>query len=507
MEGLQAIRTVLISVYNKTGMEPLLEVFRLYSVKLISTGGTATFLRTQGFDVQEVSDLTGFPEIMDGRVKTLHPIVFGGLLGLRNEEKHRNQMAQYGIQPIDCVIVDLYPFHETLKNPSSTAEEIKSQIDIGGVALLRAGAKNHEFVATLSSYHQYAQVAEWLTKGKGILTLVQRKQLASEAMRTTAQYDAEISDWMSGNTLPSYAAGAKFEMRYGENPHQQAAFYGNLSTYFEQLHGKTLSYNNLNDLDAALALIREFQQSSDPVFAILKHTQSCGLAAGNSLLEAWERCLACDPTSAFGGVIVCNQSIDFITASQISGIFFEVLIAPDYSEEALALLKEKKNRIILKDTGVELPNIQSKSLLGGQLVQESDLKKNTSAEYKIVSGSVDVANVDIAFADIAVKHLKSNAIALVKNRQLIGAGSGQTSRVDAVHQAIAKAKQQGFETKGSVLSSDAFFPFPDNLELALQAGVGVVVQPGGSVKDEENIQFCQKNGLAMVLTGVRHFKH
>ncbi len=507
MEGLQAIRTVLISVYNKTGMEPLLEVFRLYSVKLISTGGTATFLRTQGFEVQEVSDLTGFPEIMDGRVKTLHPIVFGGLLGLRNEEKHRNQMAQHGIQPIDCVIVDLYPFHETRTNPASTSDDIKSQIDIGGVALLRAGAKNHEFVATLSSHNQYSKVAEWLTKGKGILTLAQRKQLASEALRTTAQYDAEISDWMSGNSLPSCAAGEKFEMRYGENPHQQAAFYGNLSTYFDQLHGKTLSYNNLNDLDAALGLIREFQQNSEPVFAILKHTQSCGLAAGESVLEAWERCLACDPTSAFGGVIVCNQPIDFATASQISGLFFEVLIAPDYSEEALALLKEKKNRIILKDTGVELPNTQSKSLLGGQLVQESDLRKNTPSEYTVVSGSVDVGNVDIAFAEVIVKHLKSNAIALVKNRQLIGAGSGQTSRVDAVRQAIAKAKQHGFETKGSVLSSDAFFPFPDNLELALQAGVGVVVQPGGSVKDEENIQFCQKNGLAMVLTGVRHFKH
>lgn len=507
MEGLQTIRTVLISVYNKTGMEPLLEAFKTHSVKLISTGGTANFLRAQGFEVQEVSDLTGFPEILDGRVKTLHPVVFGGLLALRNEEKHQNQMAQHGIQAIDCIIVDLYPFHETRMNPASTSAEIKSQIDIGGVALLRAGAKNYEFVTVVSGFQQYAQVADWLNEGNGQLTIGQRKILAAQALRTTATYDQEISDWMSDFELPSYAAGEKLEMRYGENPHQKAAFYGNLSKYFQQLNGKALSYNNLNDLDAAIGLIREFKNDNQAVFAILKHTQPCGLAAGNSVLEAWERSLACDPTSAFGGVIACNQKIDSQTASQIGGIFFEIVIAPDYSEEALKILKEKKNRIILKDTGNKLPKAQSKSLLGGQLVQEIDSSENVQAEFKVVSGTTEMSNPDLRFAEIAVKHLKSNAIALVKNRQLIGAGSGQTSRVDAVRQAIAKSRQHGFDPRGAVLSSDAFFPFPDNLELALEAGVNVVIQPGGSVKDEENIAFCQKNGLAMIFTGIRHFKH
>lgn len=507
MEGLQAIRTVLISVYNKAGMEPLLEAFRTHSVKLISTGGTANYLRAQGFEVQEVSDLTGFPEILDGRVKTLHPIVFGGLLALRTEEKHQNQMAQHGIQPIDCVIVDLYPFHETRMNPNATPSEIKSQIDIGGVALLRAGAKNYEFVSVISSHRQYTQVAQWLNEGNGQLSIDQRRILSAQALRTTAAYDQEISDWMAEFELPSYAAGEKLDMRYGENPHQKAAYYGDLSHYFEQLNGKTLSYNNLNDLDSAMALIREFTQDQQAVFAIIKHTQSCGLAAGDTVIEAWTRSLACDPTSAFGGVIACNKIIDAQTASQIGALFFEILIAPGYSSEALTILKEKKNRIILQDTGKSLPLTQSKSLLGGQLVQEADSVDYSKIEYKVVSGATDISNPDIQFAEIAVKHLKSNAIALVKNRQLIGAGSGQTSRVDAVRQAIAKARLHGFETRGAVLSSDAFFPFPDNLELALEAGVDAVIQPGGSVKDEENIAFCQKNGLAMVFTGIRHFKH
>lgn len=507
MEGLQTVRTVLISVYNKTGLEPLLDVFRKHSVELISTGGTATFLRALGFTVQEVSDLTGFPEILDGRVKTLNPKIFGGLLALRSEEKHMNQLAQQGIKPIDCVIVDLYPFHETRIDPLATEADIKSQIDIGGVSLIRAGAKNFEFVTVISGFRQYEQVARWMEEGQGALSRAQRKQLAGEALRTTANYDLEISDWISGNALPSGGHAGQMEMRYGENPHQAAAFYGNLKDYFEQLSGKPLSYNNLNDADAALGLIREFQNWDQPVMAIIKHTQACGLATGTTVTDAWNRSLACDPSSAFGGVIACNREIDAATAEAMHGLFFEVLIAPGYAPEALTLLQGKKNRILLKDSGKALPDYQSKTLLGGQLVQNADSVIAGEHQYQVVSGQLSHAVSDLRFAEIAVKHLKSNAIALVKEGQLIGAGSGQTSRVDAVAQAIAKAQKHGFDTKGCVLASDAFFPFPDNLLLAAAAGVGVVLQPGGSVKDEENIQYCREHNLTMLFTGIRHFKH
>lgn len=506
MEGLKSIKTVLISVYHKTGMEPLLEVFRAQGVRLISTGGTAVFLRQQGFEVTEVSDITGFPEILDGRVKTLHPLIFGGILAVQTEEKHRNQMQQHRIHGIDCVIVDLYPFHETLVNPESSENDIKNQIDIGGVALLRAGAKNHEFVATISHFSQYGRVADWLNEGQGQLTQQQRKQLGAEALRTTAAYDQEISDWMAGFELPSFACGEKQEMRYGENPHQQAAYFGNLSNFVTTLSGKALSYNNLNDLDAALGLIREFR-SDEIVVAILKHTQSCGLATGLTVEEAWDRCLACDPTSAFGGVIISNAIIDLGTANKIQEIFFEILIAPGYTEEALTVLKTKKNRIILRDTGRSLGSASARSVAGGMLVQSLDIQISKVEERKAVAGNPDLQHPDIRFGEIAVKHLKSNAIALVRDGQLIGAGSGQTSRVDAVRHAIAKARHGGFDTKGALLASDAFFPFPDSLQLAKEAGIGVVVQPGGSVKDEENIEYCRAVGLEMVFTGLRHFKH
>lgn len=507
MTGQKAIKTVLVSVYHKTGLEPLLEVFKEHSVRVISTGGTSVFLRSKGIEVQDVSDLTGFPEILDGRVKTLHPLIFGGLLAIRANEKHQSQMNIHGIPPIDAVIVDLYPFSETRMNPEATEAEITEQIDIGGISLIRAAAKNHDDVAVISSFGQYGKVVAWMREGNGTLNQVQRKQLAAEALRNSSAYDMEIADWLSGNELPSRSAGAKTEMRYGENPHQKAAFYGNPEEMFLKLSGKDISYNNLNDLDGALQLIREFQNSEEPVFAIIKHTQACGLAAGKSVSEAWTRALACDPTSAFGGVIVCNKPIDTETAQAIHALFFEIICAPGYSVEALELLSSRKNRIILQDRGKKLPEYQTRSVLGGLLVQTQDRELSDVAGIKIVSGTADLNHPDIRFAEIAMKHLKSNAIVLVKDRQMIGAGSGQTSRVDAVRQAIARASQHGFSTAGAVLGSDAFFPFPDNLQLALDAGVGLILQPGGSVKDAENIEFCKQNGLNMVFTGIRHFKH
>jgi phosphoribosylaminoimidazolecarboxamide formyltransferase / IMP cyclohydrolase len=405
------------------------------------------------------------------------------------------------------VIVDLYPFVETLHTPGSTESEITEQIDIGGVSLLRAAAKNHNDVVVISSATQYEMVANWIQEQKGEITSDQRKYLAAEAMRITSTYDMQISDWLHGHSLPSFSMGSAQVMRYGENPHQKAVLYGDNTPYYRQISGKQLSYNNLNDLDGALSLIREFQQFEKPVFAIIKHTNACGLAAGNTVFEAWHRALACDPTSAFGGVLACNRLIDITTAEALHELFFELVIAPGYTEEAVAILTQKKNRILLIDTGKALPKYQGKTILGGMLVQDNDTIISEPSDRKTVAGTAHIDHEDIVFAEKAVKHLKSNAIAIVKSLQMIGSGAGHTSRVDAVTHAITKANTNGFDTTGAVLSSDAFFPFPDNLALAKAAGIGVILQPGGSVKDAENIAYCQAHSMNMIFTGMRHFKH
>lgn len=501
------IQNVLISVYHKEGLAPLLEVLDTFHAQFISTGGTAKFLREKGYFAEDVSKITGYPEILDGRVKTLHPSIFGGILAIRKEEKHSGQVKHHNIPLIDMVIVDLYPFVKTLLTPGATEAEITEQIDIGGVSLLRAAAKNHNDVVVISSADQYETVANWIQDQKGEITADQRKYLAAEAMRITSSYDMQISDWLSGHTLPSFSMGSAQAMRYGENPHQKAVLYSGDALYYRQISGKQLSYNNLTDLDAALTLIREFQEFDKPVFAIIKHTNACGLAAGNTVTEAWQRALACDPTSAFGGVLACNKPIDRSTADALHELFFELLIAPGYSEEAISILAQKKNRILLIDTGKAMPQFQAKTLLGGMLVQECDTEISQVTGRKVVAGVADVDHEDIHFAEIAVKHLKSNAIAIVKSLQMIGSGAGHTSRVDAVMHAISKARTHGFDTAGAVLSSDAFFPFPDNLALAKSAGIGVVLQPGGSVKDTENIAYCEAHGMNMIFTGIRHFKH
>ena len=501
------IQNVLISVYHKEGLQPLLEVLSRNKSHFISTGGTAKYLREKGYEAEDASTITGYPEILDGRVKTLHPTIFGGILAIRSEEKHAGQVKHHHIPYIDMVIVDLYPFVETLHKANASEAEITEQIDIGGVSLLRAAAKNHKDVVVISSVAQYQKVATWLSDQDGHITTDQRKELAAESMRITSAYDMQISDWLYGNSLPSFSQGRAEEMRYGENPHQKAVWFGESTQYYEQLSGKQLSYNNLNDLEASIELIREFQSYSKPVFAIIKHTNACGLAAGETLHSAWERALACDPSSAFGGVLACNRTMDSETATAIHALFFEVIIAPSYTEEALAILETKKNRVILRDTGNSLPSYTAKTVLGGMLVQQSNSVISAASDRKLVSGQADTDHEDIIFAEIAVKHLKSNAIAIVKSLQMIGAGAGQTSRVDAVKHALEKARTHGFELSGAVLASDAFFPFPDNLVLAQSAGIRIILQPGGSVKDSENIAYCQAQGMNMIFTGMRHFKH
>jgi len=501
MEEKKVPGSVLISVYHKTGLESLLEQFQKSGAQLISTGGTAEWLRTQKYSVTEVSSLTDFPEILEGRVKTLHPVIFGGILAKRNTPSHSEELTEHHIQEIDFVVVDLYPFEEALKNPETTPEQQIEKIDIGGVALIRAAAKNHDAVAVISHSSQYSTVSNWLKNQPEGLTLSQRKQLAGEAFAITADYDQLISTW--------FQQGPDFiqSLRYGENPHQSASWIKNPNDKIEILSGKALSYNNLLDLEAGISLIREFKSDSSPVFAILKHTQPCGVALGSTVSEAWERALQSDPTSAFGGILITNTKINLEVAQKIKEIFFEVLCAPDFEPDAFALLSTKTNRILIKDSGFDLPENQYRSLWSGSLEQSSNLKISAVENRKLVSGTFNLNNPDIAFAEICVKHLKSNAIAIVNNGQLIGKGSGRTSRVEAVKGALESAAAHNFSVKGSILASDAFFPFPDSLKMAADAGISCILQPGGSIKDEENIQFCNDHHLSMIFTGIRHFKH
>ncbi|MEM9986149.1 MAG: bifunctional phosphoribosylaminoimidazolecarboxamide formyltransferase/IMP cyclohydrolase, partial [Bacteroidota bacterium] len=500
------VASALISVYHKQGLEELVHELKRQGVKIYSTGGSANYIRNLGAEVHEVADLTGYPSILGGRVKTLHPKVHGGILARRDEAGDQAEMDTYDIPPLDLVVVDLYPFEDTVASGAEDPEVI-AQIDIGGIALIRAAAKNYRYVACVPSREYYHQVTQWLQQQNGMLTLAQRKSLAGDAFDISSHYDTQIHHYLKpeGSSL-KISARHPHRLRYGENPHQSGYYYGRLDDLFEQLNGKAISYNNLVDIEGAIQLVDEFPE---PCFAVIKHTNPCGCAIGDDLLEAWEKALAGDPISAFGGILACNGRIDEAIASSMKDLFFEVLIAEDYSTKALEILTQKKNRILLKRRAKGHPAQLAKRVLGGYLVQDRDQEKLSREAWAIKTSRqpTEAEKQDIIFGDTVCKHLKSNAIALVKGRQLIGSGVGQTSRIDAMKQAIAKAEHHGFDVKGSVLASDAFFPFSDSVELAYSQGIEAVVQPGGSKRDQESIDFCERQGMCMVFTGVRHFKH
>ncbi|RYY46888.1 MAG: bifunctional phosphoribosylaminoimidazolecarboxamide formyltransferase/IMP cyclohydrolase, partial [Chitinophagaceae bacterium] len=473
-------------------------------VTIYSTGGTQDFIEKLGVKCVPVESLTSYPSILGGRVKTLHPSVFGGILGKRNDETHIAEMQQYNIPEMDLVIVDLYPFEETVK---STTDEslIIEKIDIGGPSMIRAAAKNHRDVVVVAAKCDYQLLVDILQSQQGETSLEQRRTFAIKAFDVCTAYDTAISSYFHGMAVETPFNKEKKALRYGENPHQQASFFGNLGEIFDQLHGKELSYNNLVDVDAAINLIQEF--SSETVFAIIKHTNVCGVASRESVSESWNAALAGDPESAFGGVLVCNRTIDAATAVAINEIFFEVLIAPGFDNAALEILQAKKNRILLQLKETTAPSLQYRSLLNGILVQQNDVGSYT--DWKEVGGcdSTSEERADLEFANILCKHLKSNAIALVKGKQLIGKGCGQTSRIDALRHSLEKAKQFNFDLKGAVLASDAFFPFDDCVKIAHEAGIKAFIQPGGSIRDNDSIEYCKQHDLAMVITGMRHFKH
>ena len=505
---MKKIKTALVSVYHKDGLDEIITLLHNDGVKFLSTGGTKSFIESLGYPCDAVEDLTGYPSILGGRVKTLHPKVFGGILSRRDNEGDCQQVAQYEIPDIDLVIVDLYPFVDTVASGACDADIIE-KIDIGGISLIRAAAKNHKDVIIVASKAQYAPLAQLLKENGAQSTLEQRRWFAKEAFAVSSSYDSSIFAYFDGEETPSALRVAIDDakvMRYGENPHQKGTFFGNFNEMFEQLHGKEISYNNLLDIDAAVSLIAEF---NDPTFAILKHNNACGLASRDTIVEAWKDALAGDPVSAFGGVLITNGTVDLAAAEEINKIFFEVIIAPAYDEAALEVLKQKKNRIILIQKCANNTQKQFRSILNGALVQDRDLKVETAEDLtQVTKKAVDPAQVDdLLFANKIVKHSKSNAIVLAKNRQLCASGVGQTSRVDALKQAIEKAHSFNFDLNGAVMASDAFFPFPDCVEIASKAGVNAVIQPGGSINDQKSIEYCDENDIAMVTTGIRHFKH
>ena len=498
------ITSALISVFYKDGLEPLVKELQNQGVTIYSTGGTQNFIENLGVEVVPVEDLTSYPSILGGRVKTLHPSVFGGILGRRNNEQDLREMKEFEIPVIDLVIVDLYPFQETVAN-TTDEKLIIEKIDIGGTSMIRAAAKNFSDVAVVASKDDYSKLVDLLQTQAGSLSLEQRKSFAAKAFQIVADYDIAINNYFNKEKpLTVLGAGQQTVLRYGENPHQKAIFYGNLKECFEQLHGKEISYNNLVDIDAAIEFIKEFNQTT---FAIIKHTNVCGIAMREEVAEAWKYALAGDPESAFGGVLVSNAKIDISTAQSINEIFFEVLIAPAFDDEALRILKSKKNRILLQLKNTNTTFNIYKNAVNGTLQQGKDAGNFEKWEEVGARESNQREKEDLIFANIVCKHLKSNAIALVKNKQLVGKGCGQTSRVDACRQAIEKAKQFEFDLNGAVLASDAFFPFNDSVQLAHQAGVTAFIQPGGSIRDKDSIDYCIANGLVMVMTGMRHFKH
>ena len=503
----KVIRRALISVYHKDGLAEILALLHKEGVEFVSTGGTSAFIESLGYPCVAVEDLTKYPSMLGGRVKTLHPAIQGGILARRSHETDQREVAEYGLSLIDLVIVDLYPFEATVASGASE-EDIIEKIDIGGISLIRGAAKNFEDVVIVPSQADYSTLHEVLTARGARTTLQERRHFARRAFAVSSHYDSAIFRYFDGeehSSLRLTADGAK-HLRYGENPHQQGVFYGDLERYFEQLHGKGLSYNILQDIEAAVSLIQDF---SEPTFAILKHNNACGCASRPTLLEAWQAALAGDPVSAFGGVLVTNRPVDLETAEEINKLFFEVLIAPDFTAEALPILESKKNRILLRQREAIHATWSYRSMLGGVLAQETDHAVETSAEMKPVTkvAPTDKELVDLVFATKLVKHSKSNAIVLSKDGQLIASGVGQTSRVDALQQAIEKARHFGFDLHGAVLSSDAFFPFDDCVTLAAEAGITAIAQPGGSVRDADSIAAADRLGIAMVMTGVRHFKH
>lgn len=524
------IKSALISVFYKDGLDDIIRELDRLKVKIYSTGGTQSFIESLGVACEAVEDLTTYPSILDGRVKTLHPKVFGGILA-RREASHTAQLEKFDIPEIDLVIVDLYPFEETILK-TNNAEDIIEKIDIGGISLIRAAAKNFQDVVVVPSRDDYADFLQILKEKNGYTKLDERRHFAMKAFNVSSHYDTAIFKWFietsnEADKIPDFISegSVKLEaltpnsffkhsiqknepLRYGENPHQSAVFFGDLKELFETLNGKALSYNNLVDVDAAVRLMREFKNDK-PTFAILKHTNACGVATKDTVLEAWTAALASDPISAFGGILICNTTIDVATANEINKLFYEVLIAPDFTPEAVTILKSKKQRILLRIKDFFQNKKVFKNLLNGVIQQDADLRTETAKDLKFVTVKrpSEQEIEDLLYANICVKHLKSNGIAIVKNRQLLTMGCGQTSRVDALQHALAKAEHFGFDVKGAAMASEAFFPFPDCVEIAEKAGITAVIQPGGSVKDQASIDYCNEHGVAMVMTGIRHFLH
>lgn len=507
MSETKKIKTALVSVYHKEGLDEIITKLHEEGVEFLSTGGTRQFIESLGFPCQAVEELTSYPSILGGRVKTLHPKVFGGILCRRSMEQDMQQIEKYEIPEIDLVIVDLYPFEATVASGAEEAAVIE-KIDIGGISLIRAAAKNYKDVIIVASQYQYKPLLDMLMEHGAASTLEERRWMAKEAFAVSSHYDSAIFNYFDGEEGSAfrYTANDQKALRYGENPHQRGYFYGNLEGMFDQIHGKEISYNNLLDINAAVDLIDEFE---DTTFAILKHNNACGLASRPTVLDAWTDALAGDPVSAFGGVLITNAIIDKDTAEEINKIFFEVIIAPDYDVDALEILGLKKNRIILVRKEAKLPKKQFRSLLNGVLVQDRDLNIETAADLKTVTTKEPSQEEveDMLFANKIVKNSKSNAIVLAKGKQLLASGVGQTSRVDALKHAIEKSKTFGFDLKGAVMASDAFFPFPDCVEIADREGVTAVIQPGGSINDKLSVAYCEEHGMSMVTTGIRHFKH
>lgn len=506
-DAIQA-KSALISVFNKEGLAPIVTKMHELGITLYSTGGTAVFIEAQGVPVLQVEDLTSYPSILGGRVKTLHPKVFGGILNRRSNDNDQQELAQYNIPHLDIVLVDLYPFEDTVKSGASETDIIE-KIDIGGISLIRAAAKNYKDVLCVSSVSDYDAFLALLERKNGKTELSDRKQFAANAFRVSSHYDTHIFNFFDkGNGALKLSYNTGKELRYGENPHQKGAFFGDFDEVFFKHYGKALSYNNLLDVDAAVQLMAEFKDDA-PTFAILKHNNPCGLATRDNISQAYTDALAADPVSAFGGVLIANTTIDLSTAEKINTLFCEVVIAPAFEANALELLKQKKNRILLDLKSYPQPSNLVRSCLNGHLLQERDgttdekSMLNEVTERKATAQEIN----DLLFASKIAKHTKSNTIVLAKNGQLFAAGTGQTSRVDALNQSIEKAKHFGFDLTGSVMASDAFFPFPDCVEIAHNAGIIAVIQPGGSIKDQLSIDYCNGNNLAMVMTGVRHFKH
>ncbi|THD68832.1 bifunctional phosphoribosylaminoimidazolecarboxamide formyltransferase/IMP cyclohydrolase [Robertkochia marina] len=510
MSDIKKAQSALISVFSKEGLEPIVRKLDQLRVTIYSTGGTEAFIKDLGIDVIAVEDVTSYPSILGGRVKTLHPKVFGGILNRQDHEGDVSEMQKYEIPQLDIVIVDLYPFEKTVASGAGE-QDIIEKIDIGGISLIRAAAKNFKDVWCVSSMEQYGEVLDILNQAEGSISLYDRKRFAAKAFNVSSHYDTAIFNYFNRDaeeTVLKISQDKGKELRYGENPHQKGVFFGDLEAMFDKLHGKELSYNNLLDVDAAVNLIGEFK-NDDPTFAILKHNNACGIATRSTIKEAYIDALAGDPVSAFGGILISNTTIDAATAEEIHKLFCEVVIAPAFEDEALELLKGKKNRILLVQKDVELPQSTVRTCLNGVLVQDKDLKTDTVEDLEYVTNAKpgDSSLEDLIFASKICKHTKSNTIVLAKNKQLCASGTGQTSRVDALRQAIEKAASFKFDLNGAAMASDAFFPFPDCVEIADKAGITSVIQPGGSIKDQLSIDYCNENNMAMVFTGTRHFKH